>query len=221
MIYRRRDKRIMSNEIEVQHIPEEVYQDFIRPYNDAMNNVRMRLEILNKDYRKKNNNYPIHYIQTRIKKKNSLEKKLLKKGLTVSAETAADNIRDIAGVRVICYFEEDIYAIAELLKQQQDLIFIRERDYIKNPKDSGYESYHVIYGVPVYHVDGMEYFPVEIQIRTMSMDFWASMEHRICYKSEEARKEELQKSFVRFSKELKDMERSMHEHLNAKTDDEE
>ncbi len=218
MIYRRRNKRIMSNE--VQHIPEEVYQDLIRPYNDAMNNVRMRLEILNKDYRKRNNNYPIHYIQTRIKKKNSLEKKLIKKGLAVSAESAADNIRDIAGVRVICYFEEDIYAIAELLKQQQDLIFIRERDYIKKPKDSGYESYHVIYGVPVYHVDGMEYFPVEIQIRTMSMDFWASMEHRICYKSEEARKEELQKSLVRFSKELKDMERSMHEHLNAKTEDE-
>lgn len=219
MIYRRQNKRIMSNEIEVQHIPEEVYQDFIRPYNDAMNNIRMRLEILNKDYRKRNNNYPIHYIQTRIKKKNSLEKKLIKKGLAVSAESAADNIRDIAGVRVICYFEEDIYAIAELLRQQQDLIFIRERDYIKNPKDSGYESYHVIYGVPVYHVDGMEYFPVEIQIRTMSMDFWASMEHRICYKNEKARKEELQKSLVRFSKELKDMERSMHEHLNAKAEE--
>ena len=205
---------------EVQHISEEVYQDLIRPYNDAMNNVCMRLEILNKDYRKRNNNYPIHYIQTRIKKKASLEKKLAKKELPMTAEAAADNIRDIAGIRVICYFEEDIYAIAELLKQQQDLIFIRERDYIKNPKDSGYTSYHVIYGVPVYHVDGMEYFPVEIQIRTMSMDFWASMEHRICYKNEQAKKEELQKSLVRFSQELKDMERSMHEHLNAKTEEE-
>lgn len=198
---------------EVQHIPEEEYQDLIRPYADAMNNVRMRLEVLNKDYRKKNQNYPIHYVQTRIKKKASLEKKLLKKNLPVTTEAAADNIRDIAGIRVICYFEEDIYAVAELLKQQQDLIFIRERDYIKNPKESGYESYHVIYGVPVYHVDGMEYFPVEIQIRTMSMDFWASMEHRICYKSEEAKDEELQKSLIRFSKELKEMEQSMYGHL--------
>lgn len=202
-------------------IPEEVYQELIRPYNDAMNNVRMRLEVLNKDYRKKNSNYPIHYIQTRIKKKESLENKLLKKKLPLTAEAAADHIRDIAGIRVICYFEEDIYAVAELLKQQQDLIFIRERDYIKEPKDSGYTSYHVIYGVPVYHVDGMEYFPVEIQIRTMSMDFWASMEHRICYKSEDAKKEELQKSLVRFSKELKDMERSMHEHLNGISEPEE
>ena len=117
-------------------------------------------------------------------------------------------------------FEEDVYAVAERLKQQQDLIFIRERDYIKNPKDSGYTSYHVIYGVPVYHVDGMEYFPVEIQIRTMSMDFWASMEHRICYKNEQTKKEELQKSLVRFSQELKDMERSMHDHLNGTIEEE-
>ena len=207
----------MSNEL--LHISEEDYQELIRPYTDAMNNVRMRLEILNKDYRKKNNNYPIHFIQTRIKKKVSLEKKLMKKELPVSVEAAADNIRDIAGIRVICYFEEDVYAVADCLRQQQDLIFIRERDYIKNPKDSGYESYHVIYGVPVYHVDGMEYFPVEIQIRTMSMDFWASMEHRICYKSEDARKEELQKSLVRFSKELKDMERSMRGHLNGTSEE--
>lgn len=204
---------------ELLHIPEEDYQELIRPYTDAMNNVRMRLEILNKDYRKKNNNYPIHFIQTRIKKKASLEKKLEKKDLPVSVEAAADHIRDIAGIRVICYFEEDVYAVAERLKQQQDLIFIRERDYIQNPKDSGYESYHVIYGVPVYHVDGMEYFPVEIQIRTMSMDFWASMEHRICYKSEDAKKEELQKSLVRFSKELKDMERSMRGHLREAMDE--
>ncbi len=204
----------MTNEL-LNNIPEEEYQELIRPYTDAMNNVRMRLEVLNKDYRKKNNNYPIHFIQTRIKKRPSLEKKLMKKELPVTVEAAADNIRDIAGIRVICYFEEDVYAVAECLRQQQDLIFIRERDYIKNPKDSGYTSYHVIYGVPVYHVDGMEYFPVEIQIRTMSMDFWASMEHRICYKSEDARKDELQKSLSRFSTELKKMERSMHEHLNG------
>ena len=99
------------------------------------------------------------------------------------------------------------------------MIIIRERDYIQNPKDSGYESYHLIYGVPVYHVDGMEYFPVEIQLRTMAMDFWASMEHRICYKNEAARKEELQNSLIRFSKELKDMERSMRGHLNRKPED--
>ena len=198
---------------EMQHIPEEDYQDLIRPYTDALNNICMRLEVLNKDYRKKNRNYPIHFIQTRIKRKESIENKLIKKELPVTTEAAADHIRDIAGIRVICYFEEDVYAVAERLKQQQDLIFIRERDYIKNPKASGYTSYHVVYGVPVYHVDGMEYFPVEIQIRTMSMDFWASMEHRICYKNDRAKKDELRNSLVKFSLELKEMERSMRAHL--------
>ncbi|MGN0335036.1 MAG: GTP pyrophosphokinase family protein [Lachnospiraceae bacterium] len=196
-------------------MPEFEYQELIVPYKDALNNLRVRLEILNNDYRKKNRNYPIHYIQTRIKKKKSLENKLMKKGLPVTAEAAADNIRDIAGIRVICYFVEDIYAVAELLKQQQDLIFIRERDYVKKPKSTGYESYHIIFGVPVYHIDGMEYFPVEIQIRTMSMDFWASMEHRICYKNECSNREELQQCFYEFSRELKRIESSMQHNLQT------
>lgn len=194
-------------------IPEQKYQELIAPYKDALNQIKVRLEILNQDYRSKNKNYPIHYIQTRIKKKESLEKKLQKKGLPVTAEIAADHIRDIAGIRVICYFVEDIYAVAELLKQQQDLIFIRERDYVKHPKETGYESYHIIFAVPVYHVDGMEYFPVEIQIRTMSMDFWASMEHRICYKNEASNIEEIQRCFYEFSKELKRIESGMHHNL--------
>ena len=92
---------------------------------------------------------------------------------------------------MICYFVDDIYNLTELLKSQSDLIVIKERDYISSPKPNGYRSYHVIVGVPVYCLDGMEYFPVEIQFRTMSMDFWASMEHRISYKKERADKEQL------------------------------
>ena len=91
---------------------------------------------------------------------------------------------DIAGARVICYFVNDIYNLVEILKSQTDLIVMKERDYIAGPKPNGYRSYHIILGIPVYCLDGMEYFPVEIQFRTMSMDFWASMEHRINYKKE-------------------------------------
>ena len=95
-------------------------------------------------------------------------------------------LQDIAGVRIICYFVDDIYNLAKSLKRQADLIVIREQDYIKAPKPNGYRSYHLIVGVPVYCMDGMEYFPVEVQLRTLSMDFWASMEHRISYKKERA-----------------------------------
>ena len=119
---------------------------------------------------------------------------------------AKDYLQDIAGVRVICYFVDDIYNLTELLKSQSDLIVIKERDYIGNPKPNGYRSYHVIVGVPVYCLDGMEYFPVEIQFRTMSMDFWASMEHRICYKQERDNKEEIQRELLRYAEILKEIE---------------
>lgn len=101
----------------------------------------------------------------------------------ISKETTTDYLQDIAGIRVICYFVDDIYRLVDALKRQMDLIAIRESDYIANPKPNGYRSYHIIVGVPVYCLDGMEYFPVEIQFHTISMGFWASMKHRILYKS--------------------------------------
>ena len=119
---------------------------------------------------------------------------------------AKDYLQDIAGVRVICYFVDDIYNLTELLKSQSDLIVIKERDYIGNPKPNGYRSYHVIVGVPVYCLDGMEYFPVEIQFRTMSMDFWASMEHRISYKKERTDKEQLKEELREYANMLVEIE---------------
>ena len=104
---------------------------------------------------------------------------------------AKDYLQDIAGLRVICYFTEDIYSLVDTLKFQADLIVIRESDYIEYPKPNGYRSYHIIVGVPVYCLDGMEYFPVEIQFRTLSMDFWASMEHRVLYKTKRNDREQI------------------------------
>lgn len=137
--------------------------------------------------RRKYQNYPIHHVQDRIKKKESIEQKLARRGCECDVESARDCLTDISGIRVICYFVRDIYAVVSLLKKQTDIVVIKECDYISHPKPNGYRSYHIVFGVPVYHTDGMEYYPVEIQLRTMSMDLWASMEHRICYKGSRRR----------------------------------
>ena len=185
---------------------DEEYYEFIRPYEDAKQMLLTRLDVLNHNLYGEASARPIHNIQCRIKKKRSIEEKLRRKGKEETVINAKDYLQDIAGVRVICYFVDDIYNLTELLKSQSDLIVIKERDYISSPKPNGYRSYHVIVGVPVYCLDGMEYFPVEIQFRTMSMDFWASMEHRICYKQERDNKEEIQRELLRYAEILKEIE---------------
>jgi putative GTP pyrophosphokinase len=190
---------------------EEEYVCFIQPYEDALKNIRVRVDVLNNDYRRKNQNYPIHHIQYRIKQKESIENKLDKNGYEASVDSARNYLTDVAGIRVICYFIRDIYAIVSLLKTQSDIVIIKESDYIANPKSNGYRSFHIVFGVPVYHTDGMEYYPVEIQLRTMTMDLWASMEHRICYKGEE--KEQAVEEFKKYAIALRQMEDEMEEFL--------
>ena len=106
-----------------------------------------------------------------------------------------------------------IYAVVSLLKKQTDIVVIKECDYISNPKPNGYRSYHIVFGVPVYHTDGMEYYPVEIQLRTMSMDLWASMEHRICYKGSQKLEEKAAQEFKEYAEYLKNMEEEMEAYL--------
>lgn len=194
-------------------ISEESYVEFISPYSDAISNMEVRINALNKDYRKNFKNYPIHNTQCRIKKKDSIEEKLIRQNKKVTIKNARDNLTDIAGIRIICYFVEDVYSVVELLKKQADLIIIKERDYIKEPKPSGYQSYHIVFGVPVYYINGMEYYPVEIQLRTMSMDFWASMEHRVCYKKDLCN-ENASKEFLTYAKQLNVMEENMKQLLD-------
>lgn len=192
---------------------EEEYVVFIQPYEDALKNIRVRVEVLNDDYRRKYQNYPIHHLQDRIKKKESIEQKLVRRGYGSDVEAARDCLTDISGIRVICYFVRDIYAVVSLLKKQTDIVVIKECDYISNPKPNGYRSYHVVFGVPVYHTDGMEYYPVEIQLRTMSMDLWASMEHRICYKGSQKLEEKAAQDFKEYAEYLKNMEEEMEGYL--------
>ena len=190
----------------------EQYYDCIQPYQNACQIMRAKLEVLNGSLYQKSSISPIHNIQERIKAKKSIEKKLEKLGHSDSVQNAKDYLRDIAGIRVICYFIDDIYNLVNALKRQSELIFIREKDYIQNPKPNGYRSYHVIIAVPVYYLDTMEYFPVEIQLRTMTMDLWASMEHRISYKKERADKEELTTELLGYANQLQEIEKSFESH---------
>ena len=186
----------------------EQYHTLIHPYTDAMNLILTRLEILNHCAADNEDVRPIHGITHRIKEKISMENKLKKKNSNRSVQDARTLLKDIAGIRVICFFERDIYQLAESLKKQTDLILVCEKDYIRHPKPNGYRSYHLVLGVPIYSLDGMEYYPVEIQFRTISMDFWAAMEHRICYKSQPFDELEMKSAFRQYAEILDGIEKS-------------
>ena len=186
----------------------EEYYELIKPYTDAMNLILTRLEILDHDTYETEDFKPIHSITNRIKEKDSIENKLERKGAQQSVQDAKSLLKDIAGIRVVCYFEQDIRHLVSSLKKQSDLIIIREKDYITTPKPNGYRSFHMIVGVPTYYMDSMDYYPVEIQFRTMSMDLWASMEHRICYKNQPFNELEMRSAFRQYSEILEGMEKS-------------
>lgn len=186
---------------------EKEYYELIQPYDDAMKLLLTRLEVLNHSIYQTTTGKPIHHIQYRIKKKDSIEEKLKLRGFEPTLENAKDQLQDIAGVRIICYFVGDVDNLVNMLKKQQDLIFIRERNYIKEPKPNGYRSHHVILGVKVCCMDADEYYPVEIQLRTISMDFWAAMEHRVSYKKQYENKEERVAELLRYSNILERMEK--------------
>nr|WP_294494502.1 (p)ppGpp synthetase [uncultured Mediterraneibacter sp.] len=187
---------------------DEQYYTLIHPYKDALNLVLTRLKILNHTTYTDENFQPVHSITDRIKEKDSIENKLRKKHASPGAQDAKTLLQDIAGIRVICFFEKDIRHLTECLRKQSDLIVIKEKDYISSPKPNGYRSYHMIVGVPIYYMNGMEYYPVEIQFRTISMDFWAAMEHRICYKNQPFNEMEMRSAFLQYSEILEKMEKS-------------
>lgn len=191
-------------------IREEDYRRFTQPYEDALNNIKNRIDILNQDYRRKHKNYAIHNMQQRIKKLSSTLHKLENDKKEITLDSVKTNVLDIAGIRVICYFTEDVYEVIDLLKKFPDIEVIKEKDYIKNPKENGYKSYHIVLGVPIYYIDGCQIYPVEVQVRTMAMDFWASMDHRISYKNDSINPKVEYKMF-QYAKLLDDIERKMTE----------
>ena len=153
-------------------------------YNSALKEVNTKLEILNDEFQHVHQYNPIEHIKSRIKSAESIVKKLKKKGYESTIENMVAHVNDIAGIRVICSFTSDIYRVAEMIGNQNDIKVLSIKDYIKNPKESGYKSYHMLVTVPIFLSDKMVNAKVEIQIRTVAMDFWASLEHKIHYKFE-------------------------------------
>lgn len=158
------------------------WANFLIAYKFAIDEVRTKLNILNEEFQISHDYNPIEHIKTRLKKPGSIIKKLEKKNIEVSYENANQHVRDIAGVRVICSFLTDVHRILDMICSQDDVEVIQIKDYVKNPKASGYQSIHAIIEIPIYLSSGAKRVKVEVQIRTIAMDFWASLEHKIYYK---------------------------------------
>lgn len=158
-------------------------REIIQKYQAAMREMMVRFEILDQDLNLKKHRNPIHHVESRIKKPASIFEKLERYGKEPTLENLERYIMDVAGVRVICSYIHDVYNLLELLQKQDDLEIVEIKDYIANPKPNGYRSLHVIVRIPVYFLDKKEFIPVEVQLRTIAMDFWASLEHDLKYKS--------------------------------------
>ncbi len=155
---------------------------FMMPYKFAIDEVKTKIDILKQEFNYIHEYNPIEHVKSRIKTPTSILKKLQRKGFEISLSSIKENILDIAGIRIICSFSSDIYRISEMLQRQDDVKVVKCKDYIKNPKPNGYQSLHLIIQVPVFMSDRVENINVEVQLRTIAMDFWASLEHKIYYK---------------------------------------
>lgn len=153
-------------------------------YGSAIREVRTKLDTLDQEFSFLYDSNPIHHIDSRLKSPASIAEKLFRKGLPITLEAAEENLQDIAGVRIICNYIEDIYRIADMLVKQHDIEEVERKDYIRAPKPNGYRSLHIVVRIPVFLSNHTELVSVEVQIRTISMDFWASLEHRLRYKND-------------------------------------
>lgn len=155
-------------------------------YESAVKQLRLKLEIINSEFNVMYARNPIHHIESRVKSLDSIVSKLKKKNEPLTIESAMKNVNDIAGVRVVCNYIDDVYRVAEMLERQKDLEIVKRQDYIKTPNYNGYRSLHLDIRLPVYLSDRTEYVVAEIQLRTIAMDFWASLEHDIRYKADKS-----------------------------------
>lgn len=160
------------------------WQEMMTKYNCAIREIRTKFEVLNDELSIKSNRNPIHAIYSRIKNPRSIVEKLHRKDMDLTLDNVRSEINDIAGVRVICDFADDIYEIADMLLKQDDIRLVSYKDYIRAPKPNGYRSYHMIVETPVFFSEGKEMMKVEVQLRTIAMDFWASLEHELRYKKD-------------------------------------
>ena len=186
-------------------------------YDAGIKEVRTKLEILDDEFKIKHDHNPIHHMEYRLKSVNSILGKLEKRGLEVSLDSNVTNLTDIAGVRVICNYVSDVYKIADLLIKQSDIKLIAKKDYIKHPKENGYRSLHLVVEVPIFLAEKVQPTTVEIQIRTIAMDFWASLEHHLRYKADNEVPDGVRDELIECAKTISNLDYKMqgiHEELN-------
>lgn len=156
-------------------------------YSSAVKQITLKFEVLNDEFNVLYARNPIHHVESRVKSFDSIAAKLEKKGLPLTIESAMKNVNDIAGVRVVCSYIDDVYRVAEMMERQTDVEIVKRQDYIETPNYNGYRSLHLDIKVQVYLSDRTEYLAAEVQIRTIAMDFWASLEHDIRYKADKSK----------------------------------
>ncbi len=185
------------------------WTEVILVYTAALKEIGTKLEILNDEFKHVHRYNPIEHIKSRIKTSESIVKKLKRHGYESTIENMVQYVNDIAGVRVICSFTSDIYRIAEMISNQNDIKILSIKDYIKNPKESGYKSYHMLVSIPIFLSDRKVDTKVEIQIRTVAMDFWASLEHKIRYKFEADAPQHIKDELVECARMVSDLDARM------------
>ena len=186
-------------------------------YEAGIKEIRTKLEILDSEFKVKYDHNPIHHIESRLKKPESIIKKAIDKDVTLTEKEIMRHIHDIAGIRVICNYIDDVYVVAQLLINQDDIKLIKIKDYIQNPKDNGYRSLHLVLEVPIFLAEGVQPIHVEVQLRTIAMDFWASLEHKLKYKTDNNVPEDIKKELIQCAMSISELDykmQSIHNRLN-------
>lgn len=175
----------------------------------ALNNMETRVGTILEEFANLHENNPIEHVKARVKTPESIAQKLHRRGFELTAENARTHLTDIAGIRCICSYARDIGTIADVFVRQPDIKILKMRDYVSAPKPSGYRSFHLIIEVPIYLTDSTVHLPVEVQIRTQAMDFWASLEHKVRYKFNKAMPEPISRSLWECAEKIAELDKEM------------
>lgn len=195
------------------------YQEMMLKYEFAKKKIETDLEILLREYAFKEGYNPVEHIKSRIKSFDRIVEKLNRKNQEISVDNIVRHVSDVVGMRIVCSFIKDVYTIAEIIRSTGEFILKSEKDYIEEPKESGYRSYHMIVLVPIHLENRTEYIPVEIQIRTVAMDCWASLDHKLRYRVPGKISEELEKEIFESANDMLEIDKKM-QHISDVINDE-
>lgn len=215
-----RMERALLNRISQSEVTEWVkkyaspYQELMAYYRCAMMEVETKFNVLNEELSLRYDRNPIEAVKTRLKTPESIIEKMSRKDCPLTIDSIEENISDIAGVRVICAFPSDIYKLADMFLRQDDITLVEEKDYFKHPKENGYRSLHLVVSTPIFLHDSKRMMKVEVQFRTISMDWWASLEHKIRYKKDLAPEEEIDRELLELAETSAELDQRMERIMN-------